>query len=66
MVLTIRCSKFPFADAARSLFFVFRDSLVNNGNNNYLHSSGRADTPPYRICYLTHARWSLLQWPQHL
>ncbi|KAI4338615.1 hypothetical protein MLD38_023652 [Melastoma candidum] len=51
-----RCSKFPFANAARSLFFVFKDSLVDNGNNNYLQSSGRADTPPYRISQRFEAR----------
>ncbi|KAI9078400.1 hypothetical protein K1719_039619 [Acacia pycnantha] len=40
------------ADAARA-FFVFGDSLVDNGNNNYLATTARADTPPYGIDYPT-------------
>ncbi|KAJ1281614.1 hypothetical protein BS78_04G319100 [Paspalum vaginatum] len=35
-------------DAARA-FFVFGDSLVDNGNNNYLVTAARADAPPYGI-----------------
>ncbi|XP_057961261.1 GDSL esterase/lipase LTL1-like [Malania oleifera] len=35
-------------------FFVFGDSLVDNGNNNYLLTSARADAPPYGIDYPTH------------
>ncbi|KAL6633310.1 hypothetical protein ACP70R_025981 [Stipagrostis hirtigluma subsp. patula] len=38
----------PAADAARA-FFVFGDSLVDNGNNNYLVTEARADSPPYGI-----------------
>ena len=30
-------------------FFVFGDSLVDNGNNNYLATTARADAPPYGI-----------------
>ncbi|PWA71141.1 SGNH hydrolase-type esterase domain-containing protein [Artemisia annua] len=30
-------------------FFVFGDSLVDNGNNNFLYTSARADAPPYGI-----------------
>ncbi|KAF1002432.1 hypothetical protein AG4045_001732 [Apium graveolens] len=30
-------------------FFVFGDSLVDNGNNNYLLTTARADSPPYGI-----------------
>lgn len=41
------------AEAARA-FFVFGDSLVDNGNNNYLATSARADSPPYGIDYPTH------------
>ncbi|XP_059440495.1 GDSL esterase/lipase At5g33370-like [Corylus avellana] len=41
------------ADAARA-FFVFGDSLVDNGNNNYLVTTARADSPPYGIDYPTH------------
>ncbi|THU63330.1 hypothetical protein C4D60_Mb01t14640 [Musa balbisiana] len=38
----------PLSSAARA-FFVFGDSLVDNGNNNYLATTARADTPPYGI-----------------
>ncbi|KAL5207080.1 hypothetical protein ABZP36_031515 [Zizania latifolia] len=38
----------PASRAARA-FFVFGDSLVDNGNNNYLITSARADSPPYGI-----------------
>lgn len=30
-------------------FFVFGDSLVDNGNNNYLATTARADSYPYGI-----------------
>ncbi|KAL6977075.1 hypothetical protein U1Q18_025870 [Sarracenia purpurea var. burkii] len=43
----------PRAQAARA-FFVFGDSLVDNGNNNYLVTTARADSPPYGIDYPTH------------
>ncbi|XP_030549435.1 GDSL esterase/lipase At4g28780 [Rhodamnia argentea] len=43
----------PRAEAARA-FFVFGDSLVDNGNNNYLATTARADSPPYGIDYPTH------------
>lgn len=39
---------------ARRAFFVFGDSLVDNGNNNYLVTTARADSPPYGIDYPTH------------
>ena len=45
-------SGFTGAEAARA-FFVFGDSLVDNGNNNYLATTARADTPPYGIDYPT-------------
>ncbi|XP_051120170.1 GDSL esterase/lipase At5g33370-like [Andrographis paniculata] len=35
-------------------FFVFGDSLVDGGNNNYLATTARADSPPYGIDYPTH------------
>ncbi|KAB1222802.1 hypothetical protein CJ030_MR2G022293 [Morella rubra] len=35
-------------------FFVFGDSLVDSGNNNYLATIARADAPPYGIDYPTH------------
>ncbi|ONK70883.1 uncharacterized protein A4U43_C04F2510 [Asparagus officinalis] len=41
------------SEAARA-FFVFGDSLVDNGNNNYLVTSARADAPPYGVDYPTH------------
>lgn len=41
------------AEAARA-FFVFGDSLVDNGNNDYLATTARADSPPYGIDYPTH------------
>ncbi|KAH7571803.1 hypothetical protein ACOSP7_014651 [Xanthoceras sorbifolium] len=35
-------------------FFVFGDSLVDSGNNNYLATTARADSSPYGIDYPTH------------
>ncbi|PIA25713.1 hypothetical protein AQUCO_10800008v1 [Aquilegia coerulea] len=35
-------------------FFVFGDSLVDNGNNNFLATTARADAYPYGIDYPTH------------
>ncbi|GJR12331.1 GDSL esterase/lipase-like protein [Tanacetum coccineum] len=35
-------------------FFVFGDSLVDNGNNDFLVTTARADSPPYGIDYPTH------------
>ncbi|KAL2556892.1 GDSL esterase/lipase [Forsythia ovata] len=35
-------------------FFVFGDSLVDTGNNNYLATVARADSPPYGIDFPTH------------
>ncbi|KAI3781222.1 hypothetical protein L2E82_11231 [Cichorium intybus] len=43
----------PKTHAARA-FFVFGDSLVDNGNNKYLLTTTRADAPPYGIDYPTH------------
>lgn len=40
-------------DASRA-FYVFGDSLVDNGNNNFLVTPARADSPPYGIDYPTH------------
>ncbi|CAA7403288.1 unnamed protein product [Spirodela intermedia] len=40
--------------AAARAFFVFGDSLVDNGNNNYLATTARADSPPYGIDFPTH------------
>jgi hypothetical protein len=44
----------PTASAAPRAFFVFGDSLVDNGNNNYLMTTARADAPPYGIDFPTH------------
>ncbi|KAG5056230.1 hypothetical protein JHK85_008740 [Glycine max] len=35
-------------------FFVFGDSLVDSGNNDFLVTTARADAPPYGIDYPTH------------
>ncbi|PWA57224.1 SGNH hydrolase-type esterase domain-containing protein [Artemisia annua] len=43
----------PLGAEARA-FFVFGDSLVDNGNNDFLVTSARADSPPYGIDYPTH------------
>ncbi|XP_057722054.1 GDSL esterase/lipase At4g28780-like [Arachis stenosperma] len=40
--------------AAPRAFFVFGDSLVDSGNNNYLPTTARADSRPYGIDYPTH------------
>lgn len=42
----------PYQAEARA-FFIFGDSLVDNGNNNYLATTARADSPPYGIDYPT-------------
>ena len=52
LVLTLGTNA-PQVEAARA-FFVFGDSLVDNGNNNYLVTSARADSPPYGIDYPSH------------
>lgn len=43
----------PGAEAKPRAFFVFGDSLVDSGNNNYLATTARADSPPYGIDYPT-------------
>ncbi|RZB87642.1 GDSL esterase/lipase At5g33370-like [Glycine soja] len=54
LVIALAISGFNFkgSEAARA-FFVFGDSLVDNGNNNYLATTARADAPPYGIDYPT-------------
>lgn len=42
----------PIMVEARA-FFVFGDSLVDSGNNNYLVTTARADAPPYGIDFPT-------------
>ncbi|KAJ6792635.1 GDSL esterase/lipase-like [Iris pallida] len=44
----------PACSEAARAFFVFGDSLVDNGNNNFLATTARADAPPYGIDYPTH------------
>ncbi|XP_055811779.1 GDSL esterase/lipase At4g28780-like [Solanum dulcamara] len=44
-----------YSEGAPRAFFVFGDSLVDNGNNNYLATTARADSPPYGIDYPTHS-----------
>ncbi|KAF5770493.1 putative triacylglycerol lipase [Helianthus annuus] len=44
----------PQAEAAPRAFFVFGDSLVDSGNNNYLATTARADAPPYGIDHPSH------------
>ncbi|KAF8690018.1 hypothetical protein HU200_041659 [Digitaria exilis] len=39
----------PTTSHAARAFFVFGDSLVDNGNNNFLLTAARADSPPYGI-----------------
>ncbi|GFP82989.1 GDSL esterase/lipase at5g18430 [Phtheirospermum japonicum] len=43
----------PAVEGSRA-FFVFGDSLVDNGNNNYLATTARADSPPYGVDYPSH------------
>ncbi|CAH9067298.1 unnamed protein product [Cuscuta epithymum] len=46
--------EFAAARGARRAFFVFGDSLSDNGNNNFLATTARADSPPYGIDHPTH------------
>lgn len=50
--MAVLASGFTKTQGARA-FFVFGDSLVDNGNNNYLLTTARADSPPYGIDYPT-------------
>ncbi|XP_019448449.1 PREDICTED: GDSL esterase/lipase At5g33370-like [Lupinus angustifolius] len=52
MVLCTLTIVAPKAEARA--FFVFGDSLVDNGNNNYLATTARADSYPYGIDSATH------------
>lgn len=51
LVLALTIVIVPQAEARA--FFVFGDSLVDSGNNNYLATTARADAPPYGIDYPT-------------
>ena len=44
----------PLTKNAPRAFFVFGDSLVDNGNNNFLLTTARADAPPYGIDLPSH------------
>ncbi|XP_050382570.1 GDSL esterase/lipase LTL1-like [Argentina anserina] len=52
-VVLIALVSFGTRQAEARAFFVFGDSLVDNGNNNYLATQARADAPPYGIDYPT-------------
>jgi phospholipase/lecithinase/hemolysin len=45
---------FLSSQAEARAFIVFGDSLVDNGNNDYLATTARADSYPYGIDYPTH------------
>ncbi|OEL27274.1 GDSL esterase/lipase [Dichanthelium oligosanthes] len=50
LLLPVLClGTLPTTSHAARAFFVFGDSLVDNGNNNYLITAARADSPPYGI-----------------
>lgn len=53
VALILLASAARIADAAPALF-VFGDSLVDSGNNNYIATAARADRYPYGIDYPTH------------
>ncbi|PPS14420.1 hypothetical protein GOBAR_AA06152 [Gossypium barbadense] len=52
MVLALLMASIAAIAEARA-FFIFGDSLVDSGNNNYLETTARADSPPYGIDYPT-------------
>ncbi|KAI3725362.1 hypothetical protein L1987_65149 [Smallanthus sonchifolius] len=54
LCLTLAALSNVVLEAEARAFFVFGDSLVDNGNNNYLATSARADAPPYGIDYPSH------------
>lgn len=54
LILSFLVNLSSFArEAEARAFFVFGDSLVDNGNNNYLATTARADSYPYGIDYPT-------------
>lgn len=53
VVIVVTVSNTASVAEARA-FFVFGDSLVDNGNNDYLATTARADNYPYGIDYPTH------------
>ncbi|KAK8935288.1 GDSL esterase/lipase LTL1 [Platanthera zijinensis] len=53
LLVFLALGNLPLPSESRA-FFVFGDSLVDSGNNNYLTTTARADSPPYGIDYPTH------------
>ncbi|XP_061368611.1 GDSL esterase/lipase At4g28780-like [Gastrolobium bilobum] len=53
IILTLINTVAPKRAEGVRAFFVFGDSLVDSGNNNYLPTTARADSPPYGIDYPT-------------
>lgn len=53
LLFAIQHANFMIFQAEARAFFVFGDSLVDAGNNNYLVTSARADSPPYGVDYPT-------------
>lgn len=55
IMITCLLVAFDFACAQPTrAFFVFGDSIADNGNNHFLATTARADTPPYGIDFPTH------------
>ncbi|GER42524.1 GDSL esterase/lipase [Striga asiatica] len=54
LILLAFSSNYIATKAEARSFFVFGDSLVDSGNNNYLITTARADSLPYGIDYPTH------------
>ncbi|BAT94916.1 hypothetical protein LR48_Vigan845s004300 [Vigna angularis] len=54
IIVTTLLLSISFASAQQRAFFVFGDSLVDSGNNDFLATTARADAPPYGIDFPTH------------
>jgi phospholipase/lecithinase/hemolysin len=55
VVITSFLMAFGFGSAQPTrAFFVFGDSIADNGNNHFLATTARADNPPYGIDFPTH------------
>ncbi|XP_015087523.1 GDSL esterase/lipase At4g28780 [Solanum pennellii] len=54
VAIVITTTFVTYSEGAPRAFFVFGDSLVDNGNNNFLATTARADSPPYGVDYPTH------------
>ncbi|OIV95034.1 hypothetical protein TanjilG_10854 [Lupinus angustifolius] len=54
VVVALCSSSAASAQQHTRAFFVFGDSLVDSGNNDFLATTARADAPPYGIDYPTH------------